>query len=124
MLVKTSVKKITNFVLPVVISTKKGIIKVNRYYDNEYELFKAYRQLKRINGYMKPLYPIIYDWEVLFVKTIDFTKYVGSLERISYSDKDLIVIMYCDDGALLSFKFGNEEKYNAFLECFREVEDK
>lgn len=61
MLVKTSEKKVTNFVLPVMITTKKGIIKFNRYYDNEYELFRAYRQLKKINGYMKPLYPIIYD---------------------------------------------------------------
>lgn len=56
------------------------------------------------------------------MKKIDFTNYLGSLEKISYSAEDLIAIMYFDDESLLSLKFGNEEKYNAFLECFREVE--
>lgn len=60
MLIKTS-NCITNFVLPVVLSTKKGYLKVNRYYDNEFKLFSAYRQLKAINGYMKPLFPVIYE---------------------------------------------------------------
>jgi len=59
-LVKTS-NKPTNFVLPVSILTKKGIMKINRYYGCESDLFKAYYQLKRINGNIKPLYPIIYD---------------------------------------------------------------
>ena len=59
-LVKTS-KEPTNFVLPVSIATKKGFMKVNRYYECEHDLFKAYYQLKRINGYIKPLYPVIYS---------------------------------------------------------------
>lgn len=58
-LVKTS-NRPTNFVLPVSISTKKGFVKMNRYYECEADLFKAYYQLKRINGYIKPLYPVIY----------------------------------------------------------------
>lgn len=64
MLVKQSNKKSTNYVLPVVILSKKGKITLNRYYDNEYELFKAYRQLKSINGFMKPLYPVVYQDEI------------------------------------------------------------
>lgn len=59
-LVKIS-KEPTNFVLPVSVLTKKGPIKINRYYNCESDLFKAYYQLKRINGYMKPLYPVIYS---------------------------------------------------------------
>lgn len=51
----------TNYVLPVVIKLGDKYIKRNRYYENEYTLFKAYRQLKRINGIMKPLYPVIYE---------------------------------------------------------------
>lgn len=59
-LVKTS-KEPTIFVLPVSIATKKGFVKMNRYYECESDLFKAYYQLKRINGYIKPLYPVIYS---------------------------------------------------------------
>ena len=59
-LVKTS-RVPTNFVLPVSILTKNGIMKINRYYECEFDLFRAYYQLKRINGYMKPLYPVIYS---------------------------------------------------------------
>lgn len=51
----------TNFVLPVLIKLGDKYIKRNRYYDNEYMLFKAYRQLKMIDGVMKPLYPTIYE---------------------------------------------------------------
>lgn len=65
MLVKQSSKKFTDFVLPVVITTKNGSVIINRYYDNEFELFKAYRQLKKIGGFMKPLYPIVYDRSVI-----------------------------------------------------------
>lgn len=57
MLVKRS-NKITNFCLPVIIV--KTRIKVNWYYDNEYLLFSAYNQLKKINIGIKPLYPVIY----------------------------------------------------------------
>lgn len=59
-LVKTA-EKTTNYVLPVAIKVKDKVIKRNRYYDNEYMLFKAYYQLKAINGVIKPLYPIIYE---------------------------------------------------------------
>ena len=59
-LVKTS-NKPTNYVLPVSILTKQGFIKVNRYYECEYDLFKAYYQFKKMNGYIKPLYPVIYS---------------------------------------------------------------
>lgn len=62
-LIKTS-DKITNFVLPVILYTKKGYLKINRYYDNESILFKAYYQLKKINCSIKPLYPIVYENEV------------------------------------------------------------
>lgn len=62
-LIKTS-DKVTNFVLPVILSTKKGYLKINRYYDNESILFKAYYQLKKINCSIKPLYPIVYENEV------------------------------------------------------------
>lgn len=54
-------KNITNFVLPVKILTKKGYITKNRYYDTEYQLFCAYRQLKYINSQsIIALYPIVY----------------------------------------------------------------
>lgn len=55
----------THFQLPVVINTKSGLVKKYRYYMNEDLLFKAYRQLKAINGVIKPLYPIVYDEEVI-----------------------------------------------------------
>lgn len=61
MLVKQSINKPTRFVLPVSIFTKKGKMIINRYYDTEFELYKAYRQLKKIVGFMKPLYPVVYD---------------------------------------------------------------
>lgn len=64
MLVKTSTN-VTNYVLPVIIELGENKrIKRNRYYDNEYILFKAYRQLKAIKGRITPLYPVIYDNEV------------------------------------------------------------
>ena len=56
MLVKRS-NKVTNYFLPVIII--KSETKVNWYYENEFMLFKAYEQLKRINIGIKPLYPII-----------------------------------------------------------------
>ena len=56
MLIKRS-NKVTNYCLPVIIV--KSETKVNWYYENEYTLFKAYEQLKRINIGIKPLYPVI-----------------------------------------------------------------
>ena len=47
---------ITRFTLPVVIKNYKTIW----YYDCENDCFKAYWQLKKINGLIKPLYPVIY----------------------------------------------------------------
>lgn len=59
MLVKTSLER-TNFVLPVKILTKKGYIKKLRYYETEFELYKAYRQLQHINSInIIPLYPVV-----------------------------------------------------------------
>ena len=57
LLIKRSNKE-TNFCLPVIII--KSRIKVNWYYDNEYMLFSAYNQLKKINIGIKPLAPIVY----------------------------------------------------------------
>jgi len=57
MLVKRSNKK-TNYILPVII--KKSNFKIYWYYDNEYNLFRAYEQLKRINIGIVPSYPITY----------------------------------------------------------------
>ena len=57
MLIKRS-NKITNYVLPVYIKNKT--IKINWYYDNEYILYSAYRQLKTLKIDIIPLYPIIY----------------------------------------------------------------
>ena len=62
-LIKTS-KVITDFYLPVIIYSRKGSFKTNRYYNNENELFKAYRQLKAIKSKnIKPLYPVVIDKE-------------------------------------------------------------
>lgn len=62
-LIKTC-KEETDFYIPVVITTKKGYIKKNRYYENEYTLFKAYRQLKALKkSIIKPLYPIVLESE-------------------------------------------------------------
>lgn len=59
MLVKQA-NKPTKFILPCKFKTKEGKeIYRNRYYVNEFELFKAYRQLKAIKGSLIPLYPII-----------------------------------------------------------------
>lgn len=58
-LVKQSVK-ITNFVLPCFIKTKTGYIRKNRYYDCEYDLWKAYYQLKKLNCKIIASYPVIY----------------------------------------------------------------
>lgn len=55
MLVKKS-DKITRFTLPVTINSFKTIW----YYENESDVFKAYFQLRKINGVIKPLYPVIY----------------------------------------------------------------
>jgi len=61
MLIKP-VNYITDYVLPVDISTKKGYIRKLRYYENEKILYKAYYQLKHMkSSYIKPLYPVIYD---------------------------------------------------------------
>lgn len=60
MLVKQATNQ-TNFVLPTKILTKSGYVLKNRYYENEFELFKAYRQLKHINiKNMIVLYPVVY----------------------------------------------------------------
>ena len=59
-LVRTS-KEPTRFVLTVSVPTNQGFVKINRYYYCESDLFKAYYQLKRINGNIKPLYPVVYD---------------------------------------------------------------
>lgn len=59
MLVKQA-NRPTKFILPCKFKTKEGKeIYRNRYYVNEFELFKAYRQLKAIKGSLIPLYPII-----------------------------------------------------------------
>lgn len=50
------VSKPTNFVLPVSIDGYKKLW----FYENEHFLFKAYYQLKAINGKIVPSYPIIY----------------------------------------------------------------
>ena len=54
----------SHYQLPVIIITKKGLVKKYRYYMNEDLLFKAYKQLKALNGFIKPLYPIVFDEEV------------------------------------------------------------
>lgn len=51
----------TNFCLPIVFCRNGYCRKLLWYYDSEILLWKAYRQLKMINGDYKPLYPIIYD---------------------------------------------------------------
>lgn len=56
MLIKRS-KKETNYILPVMINN--NTLKVNWYYESEYLLFSAYRQLKKINIGIIPLQPII-----------------------------------------------------------------
>lgn len=48
----------TNFVLPVILN---GSYELYWYYESEKMLFKAYNQLKKINGNYKPKYPIILD---------------------------------------------------------------
>lgn len=53
-------KNITNFVLPCHIKCAKGFIKKNRYYDCEYDLWRAYYQLKKLNCKIVPSYPVIY----------------------------------------------------------------
>lgn len=55
--------KVTNYVLPVFISTGKGYLKRNRYYDCEYDLWRAYYQLKKIKTKIIPSYPVIYYWK-------------------------------------------------------------
>ena len=55
MLVSRSKKKETDFILPV----KIGDYFTHWYYDDSNTLFKAYYQLKRINGKIKAYYPII-----------------------------------------------------------------
>ncbi len=56
MLVKRS-KTITKYVLPVWI----GNFQTLWYYDSEFLLYKAYWQLKRINGKVRPSYPVVYE---------------------------------------------------------------
>ena len=60
MLIERS-KTPTNYTLPVKVKTKQGLISKLYYYDTEFLLWKAYRQLKKINGSIIPLYPVIYD---------------------------------------------------------------
>ena len=47
----------TNFVLPVMIGTYKTFW----YYDSERDLFRAYQQLLKINGKIKPSYPLVFE---------------------------------------------------------------
>lgn len=54
------IKKPTNYVLPVYVNGYK----CNWYYASESELFKAYRQLKHIQGIFRSLYPIVYGEEI------------------------------------------------------------
>lgn len=56
MLIKRS-NKITDYYMTVII-LKTGT-KVNWYYENEYQLYSAYNQLKKIKIGIKPLYPVI-----------------------------------------------------------------
>lgn len=59
-LIKQS-KNITNFVLPVKILTKNGYITKNRYYDSEFVLYKAYKQINHFNSKkIIALYPVVY----------------------------------------------------------------
>ncbi len=57
MLIKRS-DTITNYVLPVMFSSG---YRTYWYYDNEYFLFKAYNQLRKINGKIKPGYPLVME---------------------------------------------------------------
>ena len=58
-LIKTSVN-VTNYVLPVKILTNKGYIKKLRYYDTEFQLYKAYKQLQYMNSTkIIPLFPVV-----------------------------------------------------------------
>lgn len=57
MLIRRS-DSITNYVLPVVFTSG---YRTYWYYDNEALLFKAYNQLKKINGKIKAFYPLIFD---------------------------------------------------------------
>ena len=52
--------KVTNYVLPVFISTGKGYLKRNIYYYCEYYFWRAYYQLKKIKTKIIPSYPVIY----------------------------------------------------------------
>lgn len=52
--------KVTNYVLPVTIVTDNGYFRRNRYYDCEFDLWRAYYQLKKIKTRMIPSYPVIY----------------------------------------------------------------
>lgn len=56
MLIERSKKK-TRFILPVYVKNRD--VKINWYYDSEYLLFSAYRQLKHINIGIVPLEPLI-----------------------------------------------------------------
>lgn len=63
-LIKVSANQ-TNYYLPVKVLTNKGYVQKIRYYDNEFVLFKAYRQLKSINSSrLVPLYPVVFGQEV------------------------------------------------------------
>lgn len=56
MLIQRS-KTETRFCLPVIL---KSGVKINWYYDTEYLLYSAYRQLKKINIGIIPLSPIVF----------------------------------------------------------------
>ena len=55
MLVKRSDKP-TNYVLPALLNGYK----FNWYYYSERDLYCAYRQLKALNGKIKPSFPVVY----------------------------------------------------------------
>lgn len=57
MLIQRSQKE-TNFVLPVFFSSG---YRTYWFYDNENLLFKAYNQLKKINGKIKAGYPLVIE---------------------------------------------------------------
>ena len=60
MLIKHSLEP-TNFCLPVTFCKKGCCCKQNWFYPDETTLWRAYYQLKKLNCFYKPLYPIIYE---------------------------------------------------------------
>ena len=59
--------KTTNFCLPCLIRSRNGYLRHIRYYDNEYMLISAYKQLKAIKFPIIPLTPLIYGESVAVI---------------------------------------------------------